>query len=66
MISPNEAWKADGIPCWILAVPDLIELEDNKSASGMLPRSFRLGFKAGVGIADRNFCEKLKTEHRQN
>lgn len=66
MISPNEAWKKDGIPCWILAVPELVELEENKPAPCMLPRSFRLGFKAGVRVANRDFCEKLKPEHRQN
>lgn len=66
MISPDKAWNTAGIPCWILAVPELVELEENKSTTGMLPRSFRLGFKAGVSAANRDFCEKLKPEYRQN
>jgi hypothetical protein len=66
MISPDEAWKTEGIPCWALAVPDIVELEEKKPPISILPGTFRLGFKAGVRIADRDFLEKLKPEHRQN
>ncbi len=66
MLSPNQAWKTEGIPNWILAVPELVDLEDNKPVPCMLPRSFRLGFKAGVKVANRDFCEKLNADHRQN
>lgn len=65
MLSPEKAWKKDGIPCWIQTGGELLELQ-SKKPDFMLPSSFRLGFKAGVSVADRDFCEKLKPEYRQN
>jgi len=65
MRSPDEAWNTDGIPCWMQAGGELFELQ-SKKPDFMLPRSFHLGFKAGVSVANRDFCEKLKPEYRQN
>ena len=65
MQSPKEAWDINGINSWIQAGPELLELQAKKS-SCMLPRTFRLGFKAGISVADRDFYEKLKPEYRQN
>ena len=66
MMNPDKAWEAHGVPCWILAEPELVELEEKKSPYCMLPRSFRLGFKAGVKVADHCFFQKPAPEHRQN
>ena len=64
MLSPNEAWKTEGIPNWILAAPKLVK--PYGPIPYVLPHSFGLGFKAGVLVADRDFCEKLKPGYRQN
>ena len=65
MLSPDQAWETDGEHSWLEIIQEVAEHEAKNPDEGF-PLAFRLGFKAGVKVADRDFCEKLKPEYRQN
>lgn len=65
MPSPDAAWKTDGELSWLENIVELA-MHEAKNPDEGFPLAFRLGFKAGVRVADRDFCEILNAEHRQN
>lgn len=65
MLNSQEAWQEIGLSFWYLHVPDLVALEENKPGQATA-RAYRQGFKEAVGVANKNFCEMLKPEHRLN
>ena len=67
MPNPNEAWKTDGEHSWLQNVQKLAEFAAKTLGTDqVVSKAFRVGFKAGVYVADRCFCKKLAPEHRQN
>ena len=65
MLNPQRAWQEIGLDFWYEHVPNLVKLEANKPGQATA-RAYRQGFKEAVGVANSNFCEMLRPDHRLN
>lgn len=62
MSNPKKLWIKKGLFSWIATIPKLTDC----LPECILPRAFRMGFKAGVKAANQELYEKLEAEKRQN
>ena len=65
MLNPQIAWQETGVDFWYETIVERPLPKKNMPLTGV-SQIYRKAFREGVLVADHDFCEKLKAEHRRN